>query len=179
MLRSPGGHVDVPAPASGLRMRLIARDVASRPSAWQHLVHMDPVARWHLRLCGAADYDVWLESWLPGQGTGWHDHGGSAGVMVVVRGELEERIPVLGGVVTQVRHIPEGLARPLRRRQVHELANVSLTPALSVHVYSPPLAATRGYVISPRGLRRSAGPGRPLSDQVAATRRRPAPSRPS
>ena len=83
MLRSPGGHVDVPAPASGLRMRLIARDVASRPAAWQHLVHMDPVARWHLRLCGAADYDVWLESWLPGQGTGWHDHGGSAGVMVV------------------------------------------------------------------------------------------------
>ena len=125
---------------------------------------MDPVARWHLRLCGAADYDVRLDSWLPGQGTGWHDHGGSAGSWWSVRGELEERIPVLGGVVTQVRHIPEGLARPLRRRQVHELANVWLARALSVHVYSPPLEATRGYVISPRGLRRSAarvGPSRP------------------
>ncbi|SES82853.1 hypothetical protein [Geodermatophilus poikilotrophus] len=29
---------------------------------------------------------VWLLPWLPGQGTGLHDHGGSAGASAVVRG---------------------------------------------------------------------------------------------
>ena len=34
----------------------------------------------------------WLLSWLPGQGTGLHDHGGSAGAFAVVRGTLHERV---------------------------------------------------------------------------------------
>lgn len=153
----PGGAADLTPPLGGLRMSLIARAVAARLDDWQDLVRMDPAARWYARLHGTADHDVWLESWLPGQGAGWHDHGGSAGVMVVARGELEERIALLGGVMTQVRRIAEGTERPLRRRQVHELVNVSRTPAVSVHVYSPPLEATRGYEIGAKGLRRSAG----------------------
>ena len=152
----PGGAVDLATPLSVFRMKLIARAVASCLDEWQDLVRMDPDSRWHTRMHGTADHDVWLESWFPGQGAGWHDHGGSAGVMVVVRGELEERSPLVGGFMTQVRRIPEGAARPLRRRQVHELANVARTPALSVHVYSPPLEATRGYEIGAKGLRRSA-----------------------
>ena len=153
----PGGAVDLARPLNGSRMKLIARTVASCLDEWQDLVRRDPDVRWHARLSGTADHDVWLEWWLPGQGAGWHDHGGSASVMLVARGELEERIPLLGGFMTQVRRIPEGGARPLRRRQVHELVNVSRTPALSVHVYSPPLEATRGYEIGAKGLRRSAG----------------------
>jgi len=43
----------------------------------------------------------------------------------------------------------------MRRRQVHHLSNVSLAPAVSVHVYSPPLGATRGYEIGAMGLMRS------------------------
>src|SRR3712207_8332217 len=35
---------------------------------------------------------VWLLSWLPGQGTGLHDHGGSAGALAVVRGTLSEAV---------------------------------------------------------------------------------------
>lgn len=153
----PGGALGLAPPLSGFQMKLIARAIASRLDEWHDLVHMDATMRWHARLHGTADHDVWLESWLPGQGASWHDHGGSASVMVVARGELEERIPLLGGFMTQVRRIPEGTARPLRRRQVHELANVSCTPALSVHVYSPPLETTRGYEIGAKGLRRSAG----------------------
>jgi predicted metal-dependent enzyme (double-stranded beta helix superfamily) len=153
----PGGAVGLAAPLSGFHMKLIARAIASRLDEWHDLVHMDATMRWHARLHGTADHDVWLESWRPGQGASWHDHGGSASVMVVAQGELEERIPLLGGFMTQVRRIPEGTARPLRRRQVHELANVSCTPALSVHVYSPPLETTRRYEIGARGLRRSAG----------------------
>ena len=157
MLRRPGPAVDVPVPLSGFRMELIAQVVASRRGEWQHLLRAEPGACRRIRLQGAADHDVWLESWLPGRGTGWHDHGGSAGVVLVMRGELEERIPVLGGVVTQIRRIPAGGTRPLGRRQVHELVNVSLAPTFSVHVYSPPLEATRGYEIGAQGLRRAPG----------------------
>ena len=98
-------------PLSRSRMKEIAREVAGSPGAWERLVRMDPDNRWHQRLYSAADYDVWLESWLPGQTTGWHDHAGTSGVLVVARGELEERVSVLNGVFTQVRHVPEGVAR--------------------------------------------------------------------
>jgi Cysteine dioxygenase type I len=142
-------------PLSRSRMKEIARGVAGSPGAWERLVRMDPDNRWHQRLYSAADYDVWLESWLPGQTTGWHDHAGTSGVLVVARGELEERVSVLNGVFTQVRHVPEGVARRMGRRQVHNLANASLAPAVSIHVYSPPLGATRGYEIGAMGLMRS------------------------
>jgi predicted metal-dependent enzyme (double-stranded beta helix superfamily) len=142
-------------PLSRSRMKEIARAVAGSPGAWERLVRMDPDNRWHQRLYSAADYDVWLESWLPGQATGWHDHAGTSGVLVVARGELEERVSVLNGVFTQVRHVPEGVARRMGRRQVHNLANASLAPAVSIHVYSPPLGATRGYEIGAMGLMRS------------------------
>jgi predicted metal-dependent enzyme (double-stranded beta helix superfamily) len=142
-------------PLSRSRMKEIAREVAGSPGAWERLVRMDPDNRWHQRLYSAADYDVWLESWLPGQTTGWHDHAGTSGVLVVARGELEERVSVLNGVFTQVRHVPEGVARRMGRRVVHNLANASLAPAVSIHVYSPPLGATRGYEIGAMGLMRS------------------------
>jgi predicted metal-dependent enzyme (double-stranded beta helix superfamily) len=142
-------------PLSRSRMKEIAREVAGSPGVWERLVRMDPDNRWHRRLSSAADYDVWLESWLPGQATGWHDHAGTSGVLVVARGELEERVSVLNGVFTQVRHIPEGAARRMGRRQVHNLTNASLAPAVSIHVYSPPLGATRGYEIGAMGLMRS------------------------
>lgn len=161
MDHTPGPAVAAAGPLSGLGMKAIARAIAGCPGEWLHLVRMDPVTRWHVRLRSADDHDVWLESWLPGQATGWHDHGGSAGALAVARGELEERVAVLGGVMTQVRRVPEGAARPLRRRQVHDLANVSFAPAVSVHVYSPPLGATRGYEIGAMGLRRA--PGSPVT----------------
>ena len=142
-------------PLSRSRMKEIAREVAGSPGAWERLVRMDADNRWHQRLYSAADYDVWLESWLPGQATGWHDHAGTSGVLVVARGELEERVSVLNGVFTQIRHVPEGAARRMGRRQVHNLANASLAPAISIHVYSPPLGATRGYEIGAMGLMRS------------------------
>ena len=155
MRPSPDPAAEVAAPLGRARMKQIARAIAGHPGAWAHLVRMDPDSRWHQRLHSAADHDVWLEAWLPGQATGWHDHAGASGVLVVARGELEERVSVLNGVFTQVRHIPEGAARRMRRREVHNLTNVSLAPAVSVHVYSPPLGATRGYEIGAMGLMRS------------------------
>ena len=38
-------------------------------------------------------YDIWVISWLPGQSTGFHDHGASSGAFVVATGILEEHRP--------------------------------------------------------------------------------------
>src|ERR1700753_3566113 len=74
---------EVTAPLSGSRMKQIARAVAGCPDLWQPWVRTDPDSRWHQRLQSEDDHDVWLETWLPGQETGWHDHAGSSGVLVV------------------------------------------------------------------------------------------------
>ena len=43
------------------------------------------------RLLGTDAYDAWLIAWAPGGTLDLHDHGGSAGSVVVVEGELMER----------------------------------------------------------------------------------------
>jgi hypothetical membrane protein len=48
---------------------------------------------------GRAGHEVWVISWLPGQATGFHDHGGSAGAFAVVWGTLME-CRVVGATMT-------------------------------------------------------------------------------
>jgi cysteine dioxygenase type I len=49
--------------------------------------------RWYERLYHGPDYDIWVISWLPGQSTGFHDHGASSGAFLVATGILEEHRP--------------------------------------------------------------------------------------
>ena len=46
--------------------------------------------RWWARLALTEEVEVWLLSWLPGQHTEPHDHGGASGAFAVVLGELAE-----------------------------------------------------------------------------------------
>ena len=90
----PGGAAALAA-ALALRADLWASLVEYRDeSRWTHL--LDPAAAvdvldqaLHADLAGA---QVWLLSWLPGQGTDLHDHCTSAGAFVVARGSLAERV---------------------------------------------------------------------------------------
>jgi cysteine dioxygenase type I/regulatory GntR family protein len=76
----------------------------------------------------------WAISWLPGQSTGFHDHGASSGAFVVATRILEEHRP---GERTRV--ILPGKPRAFGRDYTHDVRNVSLAPAISIHAYSPPL----------------------------------------
>ena len=69
----------------------IATRLAGQHELWEPLVRYDPISRYYARLASEPDFEAWLLTWVPGQGTDWHDHGGSAGAFVVVRGELTER----------------------------------------------------------------------------------------
>lgn len=124
----------------------IARSVAERPGEWLHRVRLDPEGRWYERLSADGDHEVWLISWLPGQATGFHDHGESEGAFTVVLGRLEEREP------GAARTVVAGGSWTFGRDYVHDVRNASDAPAVSVHVYSPPLSSMRRYEETGEGL---------------------------
>src|ERR1700740_3687894 len=79
------------SPLSQARLRQIVQGVAASEHEWLSLVRYDLDRRWYQRLTSDDDHEVWLLSWLPGQRTGFPDHGESAGAFTVARGVLRER----------------------------------------------------------------------------------------
>ena len=74
---------------SPVQLASIATRLAEQHELWQPLIEFDPVSRYYARLAREADFEAWLLTWVPGQGTDWHDHGGSAGAFVTVRGHAD------------------------------------------------------------------------------------------
>ena len=107
---------------------------------WMDKVRLRAERRWYERLYYGPDYDIWVSSWLPGQSTGFHDHGASSGAFVVATGILEEHRP---GERTRVIHPGRPLA--FGSDYAHDVRNVSLAPAISIHAYSPPLSDMNEY----------------------------------
>lgn len=64
----------------------LARTIAADRAQWEQLVRYDTTTRWYHRLRTGPGYEVWLLSWVPGQGSGPHDHGLSCGVLTVLEG---------------------------------------------------------------------------------------------
>ena len=64
---------------SPAQLREAAARMASRRELWADLVVHDPDVRWYWPLYWSQACDVWLLSWLRGQGTAWHDHGAHPG----------------------------------------------------------------------------------------------------
>lgn len=131
----------------------IARRIAADPARWRPLVRFDADERWYTRLAVTDDHEVWLLSWLPGQRTGIHDHGGSAGAFAVAQGVLrEDTVDGLPGgdpagrrVAVSSAYHEAGAVRPFDSRHVHEIVNDGTMPAVSVHVYAPALDSMNRY----------------------------------
>jgi rhodanese-related sulfurtransferase len=107
---------------------------------WMDKVRLTVERRWYERLHHGPDYDIWVISWLPGQSTGFHDHGASSGALVVATGILEEHRPG-----EPIRVIHPGKPRAFGPDYAHDVRNVSLAPAISIHAYSPPLSDMNEY----------------------------------
>jgi len=133
----------------------VVRRLATNPADWLGRVRLNPQGRWYERIHLDDSHEVWVISWLPGQGTGFHDHGGSAGAFGVVWGTLTER-RVVGAVTTgQVLAKPVGAggSRAFGPRYIHDVRNAAPSAvAVSVHAYSPPLPAMTRYDLTPAGL---------------------------
>ncbi|MEP7022304.1 MAG: cysteine dioxygenase family protein [Actinomycetota bacterium] len=140
------------AQLSPLELGRIVDSIARQPGRWRDIVRFDAGQRWYQRLELTDDLEVWLLSWLPGQGTGFHDHGEAVGAFTVAQGELAERIVPARQTEPRARPFAAGQVRPFGPAHVHDVVNVSSGPAVSVHAYSPPLTAMRRYELTGSGL---------------------------
>ncbi|PRW62640.1 cysteine dioxygenase [Actinopolyspora mortivallis] len=123
----------------------VAREVAEDRRRWAHRVRYDRDTRWSLLLYSTDEYEVWVLSWLPGQRTELHDHGGSDGAFTVVSGVLTERAvrSDSGRHNAEALHVlVPGQSRVFGPHYAHQVHNEGPDPAISVHVYRPGRAVT-------------------------------------
>jgi len=161
----------------------IAAGLAAAPPLWRSVVRHDPDGRRPARLLATDRYEVWVIGWTTGQHVRLHDHGTSAGAVVVAEGELVEVVPRVGG--PPVEHVLGGVRpRHLAVGTVHDVVNRAAAPATSIHVYSPPLTSMTYYdddltpvatdpvaperpVLAPRAAARALHPSAPRPRQEA------------
>ena len=143
----------------------LAAALAAAEHRWLPLVEYRAESRWSAPLPRDAAADVldpslhddlahaqvWLLSWLPGQGTDLHDHGGSAGAFAVVRGTLHEEVGAREGATG----LAAGRVRHFGPHHVHRVTNSGTEAAVSVHVYTPRLTVMNTYSVHGRELVRT------------------------
>lgn len=148
----------VMGPALGCRRRSpaglgdLVTAVASSEQSWQQLVRFSRAQRWFRRLALTDDCEVWLLTWLPGQRTGFHDHGSSAGAFAVAAGSLRETLGSPGTRRIRHRTAAGGSVTRFGSSHLHDVVNVAREPAVSIHAYSPPLSQMRRYEMTGAGL---------------------------
>lgn len=118
--------------------------------------------RWFTRIHGDDEIDIWLISWVPGQPTELHDHGGSLGALTVLSGALNEFRWDANQL--RLRRLNAGDQAGFPLGWVHDVVwapmlAVSAAPSapaaatartLSVHAYSPPLTVMSYYEVTER-----------------------------
>ncbi|HEY5156113.1 MAG TPA: cysteine dioxygenase family protein [Acidimicrobiales bacterium] len=128
----------------------VALRLARQPERWAHLVEHCAGERRFSRI-DLDDVEAWVISWAPGTQLGLHDHGGAAGALALVEGQLAERYgdrrtpgrlrTRILDAVTVVGFDPD---------HVHAVRNVGVVPAVSIHVYSPSLETMTFFAADPR-----------------------------
>ncbi len=131
----------------------LARDYAGRPELWEHLVHHDPDRRTYELLRDDDEVTAWVICWSTDHDTGYHDHDVSAGAVAVVRGQVvEERLRVGGPPAERI--AGAGDAFSFRPDDIHRVRHAGGPPAVTIHVYAPPLRRQGAYVVDQDGTLR-------------------------
>ena len=133
-----------PPPRTGGELRALARWLRALELPWRELARrlpLQPGAHARLRLHRCTTWEVLLLGWLPGQASDLHDHGGSVGLVRLLAGRLDEsRLgPSRGGHVVRRRRVCAPAVLVEGPRTVHRIENLSDAPAVSLHLYAPPL----------------------------------------
>jgi hypothetical protein len=138
-------------------------ELADRPELWIDLVKHDPTQR-HYEEVGSDDHvTAWVISWMDDHDTGFHDHDISAGAVAVVGGSVrEERLVLDGPPLDRVYAAGEVLA--FSPADIHRVRHAGTDPAVTLHVYSPPLQRMGAYFVDERGV--LARHSTPASDEL-------------
>ena len=102
----------------------------------------------------------WLNTWWEPRDTGFHDHGGSCVGVYVLEGRASHETLVVAGPRRVTEHAA-GEAFSLAGTGIHRMEHER--GAVTIHVYSPPLASMGAYEVTDEGrLRRT-----PLSAETS------------
>lgn len=133
----------------------LAMALAAHPERWRPLVDYRTDTRWYRLLERTGQREVWLLSWLPGQGTDLHDHGPASGAFAIAAGALTERVVAAKPdrrPVEVTRTLEAGRSRAFGPHYIHQVSNTGTVPAVSVHVYTPGLTVMNTYRVEPDEL---------------------------
>jgi predicted metal-dependent enzyme (double-stranded beta helix superfamily) len=130
-------------PLTSRELIAVAVGFARAHEGWRHQILFDAADRYSFCLHVDDVVDVWLCTWLPGQRTGLHDHGESAGAVAVVLGQLTEQRLARGRIGR--RRLRAGHSASVTPVVVHDVGNRKRKPAVSIHAYSPPLSRMSFY----------------------------------
>ncbi|MGA2838026.1 MAG: cysteine dioxygenase family protein [Acidimicrobiales bacterium] len=118
----------------------IAQGFARSAASWPD-VH-DPTERCWRTIAATDRFEAFVIAWPVGGAIALHDHGDSAGAVVVASGALVETAVSSdrdGALVVTSASVPTGGYIAFDPGYVHDLVNHGPGPSISVHVYSPVL----------------------------------------
>src|SRR5687767_15428365 len=95
-MASLGGLVPHQGLLSTDELEQVALDIFDCNNVWEPLVHADPTRRRYELIYEDERMDAWVLSWMPGQGTGFHDHYISGVGIAVAAGRVREDLMVYG-----------------------------------------------------------------------------------
>jgi predicted metal-dependent enzyme (double-stranded beta helix superfamily) len=144
-LAGPGANTLTPG-----ALRSLVEDIAGRPDLWQPLVISDRRRRRYRLLFEDPRLDVWVLSWMPGQRTGFHDHGNSSVALTALQGTVLEQQIRLGAASIE-RELAPGYCREGPAGYIHSVTHGRGEPAVTLHAYSPPLVDVGQYRTGPAG----------------------------
>ncbi|HET9140793.1 cysteine dioxygenase family protein [Actinophytocola sp.] len=136
---------------------LIAQQLAADTERWRHLLRFHTGERFTTLVEASDQQEIWLMTWLSGQGTDLHNHGGATGAFTVVEGLLTERVARGAGTerpAHTVHPVGAGQSRVFGPGYVHQVANDGPEPAVSIHVYRPARLPMINYRLRSGGLDR-------------------------
>jgi predicted metal-dependent enzyme (double-stranded beta helix superfamily) len=128
----------------------LAREYATQPELWEHLVHHDPDQRSYELLRDDDEVTAWVICWMDDHDTGFHDHDVSSGALAVAQGRIREERLGLGGTVVE-RTLEAGEAIDFAASDIHRVTHAGNTPAVTINAYSPPLWRMGAYEVKDSG----------------------------
>jgi predicted metal-dependent enzyme (double-stranded beta helix superfamily) len=126
-------------------------ELADRPELWIERVRHDPSQRSYEELLSDEHLTAWLICWMDDHDTGFHDHDVSSGAVAVVSGAVREERLTIDGPPCK-RAFKAGETFHFSAADIHRVRHAGADPAVTIHVYSPPLLRMGAYVIDQHGV---------------------------
>jgi predicted metal-dependent enzyme (double-stranded beta helix superfamily) len=144
-------------------------ELADRPELWIGRVRHDPAQRSYEELISDEHLTAWLICWMDDHDTGFHDHDRSSGAVAVVSGAVREERLTLGGDPSR-RVLRAGQSFHFSASDIHRVRHEGVDPAVTLHVYSPPLERMGAYEVGDDGVlvRHAMSSSEELRPRVAA-----------